>query len=135
MQSCCREGRMMMQEVRRQSYLGISFGVFFIALAAAILIGIIINDWILFIPILLIEMGVYGILVGNMARSRGESRGYGGISDASYFIFWSSLFTLIGLFWLINDALPGVALYLMLIILIFFGVAIILISLSRPRRT
>jgi len=124
----------MMQEVRRSSYLGVTFGVFFIALAIAILIGILLNDWILFIPILLIEMGIYGIVIGSMARKRGETRGYGGISDASYFIFWSSLFTLIGLFWLINDAFPGIALYLILIILIFFGAAIILISLNRPRR-
>jgi ABC-type transport system involved in cytochrome c biogenesis permease subunit len=124
----------MMQEVRRSSYLGVTFGVFFIALAIAILIGILLNDWILFIPILLIEMGIYGIVIGSMARRRGETRGYGGISDASYFIFWSSLFTLIGLFWLINDVFPGIALYLILIILIFFGAAIILISLNRPRR-
>jgi len=123
-----------MQEVRRSSYLGVTFGVFFIALAIAILIGILLNDWILFIPILLIEMGIYGIVIGSMARRRGETRGYGGISDASYFIFWSSLFTLIGLFWLINDVFPGIALYLILIILIFFGAAIILISLNRPRR-
>lgn len=125
----------MMQEVRRPGYLGISFGIFFIALAIAILLGILINDWILFIPILLIEMGVYGIVVGIMARSRGQALGYGGISDASYFTFWSSLFTLIGLFWLINDALPGIALYLVLIILIFFGTAIILISMGRQKRT
>lgn len=124
----------MMHEVKRQSFLGISFGIFFIALAVAIMIGIIINDWILFIPILLIEMGAYGIVAGYLTRNRGETRGYGGISDASYFIFWSTLFMLIGLFWLINDALPGVALYLILIMLIFFGVAIILISMSRPRR-
>ncbi|MEM4264725.1 MAG: hypothetical protein QW505_02965 [Thermoplasmata archaeon] len=125
----------MMQGIRRPGYLGISFGIFFIALAIAILIGTLINDWILFIPILLIEMGVYGIVVGLMARSRGEASGYGGISDASYFAFWSSLFTLIGLFWLINDAFPGIALYLVLIILIFFGTAIILISMGRQKRT
>jgi len=124
----------MMQEIRRPSYLGVTFGVFFIVLAIAILLGIIINDWILFIPILLIMMGIYGIVMGFTSRSRGEVRGYGGMSDAAFFIFWGFLVLIIGAFWLINDVVPGIALYLMLLILVFLGIAMILSSLSRPKR-
>lgn len=124
----------MAQGARPTSYMGITAGYVFIALAISILLAVAMNRWILFIPLTLILVGIYGLFIGFMARSRGPITGFGGLSDAAYFIFWSSILAIIGISWLVNDAYPGATLYIILAFLIWFGFTLIVISISRPHR-
>lgn len=124
----------MAEGVIRASYFGITAGYVFIALAISILLAVTMNRWIFFIPMTLILVGIYGLVVGFMMRSRGAPMGTSGLSDAAYFIFWSSILAIIGLSWLVNDAYPGATLYLLLAFLIWFGFTLIVISISRPHR-
>jgi hypothetical protein len=114
-------------EVRRAHYGSVSAGFVLIAVAVAILLAWFLGDWVLFVPIVLIEWGgfglVFGAMVGRSSEARGESR-----SASGYYILWSSLLLVIGLMWVANDLYPGNLPFLVAVFIIWLAVMIIALA-------
>ena len=96
------------------------------------------NFW-LVIPVALIEVGFYGLAMGTFGELRGNRSQMGGYrwgNDPAYTMFWGSLLVLVGALWLVNDSWPNNIPALSAALLIWFGVAVMLLTRkgeSRPR--
>lgn len=111
---------------------GQTVGFVTIAVGFAIIIATYMTDnfW-LIIPVTLIEVGFYGLAMGAFGELRGSPTGAGGFrwgNDPAYTMFWGSLLVLIGTLWLVNVAWPNNLPALAAAFLIWFGVAVMLLS-------
>lgn len=117
-------------ERRKRDYGGLTVGFFILIIAAAILIGWYMEDWSLFIPIVLIGCGVYGIALGGSLGRRSRPRD-AAKSSASYHIFWGAFLAIVGSIWIANDLYPGNVPLLAAAFLIWLAVTIIVLTLRR----
>ncbi len=101
------------------------------AVIAAIFAG---NTWLLVIPIVMIEGGVYGIALGLLYASRGPAAGPKWGTDPAYTMFWGSLLGILGVLWLVNDAYPNNLPALAAGFLIWLGLAVMLITKKKTAR-
>lgn len=90
----------------KRNYGNLSAGFVLIAIAVAILMAWILGNWIWFIPIVLIECGGLGLLLGVVLR-RSAKPGGPSRSTSAYYTFWGSLLLILGLLWVVNDQYPG----------------------------
>lgn len=111
---------------------GIATGFVIIAIAVAMLIAWTIDDWVLFIPILLLECGVFGIFLAFISE-KDEGKIQLQISNKAFVGIWGLILSLIGVLWLLNDAFPGNLPILFAVFLIFIGVLGIALSLTRHK--
>ncbi|HDP96200.1 MAG TPA: hypothetical protein ENN25_00695 [Euryarchaeota archaeon] len=109
---------------------GIAAGFVIIAIAVAMLVAWAIDDWILFIPILILECGVFGIFL-SIIHEKDEGKIQLQISNKAFVGIWGLILSLIGVLWLLNDAFPGNFPILFAVFLIFIGVLGITLSLMR----
>jgi hypothetical protein len=88
------------------------------------------NIW-LVIPVALIEVGFYGLVMGAFGELRGD-KGSAGVmrwgTDPAYTMFWGSLLILVGALWLVNDTWPNNLPALASAFLIWFGIAVMLLT-------
>ncbi len=130
----------MSQDGRASSILsGQTAGFVTIAVGFAILISSYVtnNPW-LIIPVVLIEIGFYGLVIGAFAGMRGERAPIGGFrwgNDPAYTMFWGSLLVLIGALWLVNDVWPNNIPALVSVFLIWIGIAVMLLSRKGAVKT
>lgn len=111
-----------------------SAGFAFIAIAVAILVAWMWNsDWWSIPPILLIEFGIWGILLGSIA-SRSDPGGTHSSADSSYFLLWGFLLTILGVIWFANRYVPGIAPALIAVVLIFLGIFIMYLSWNKSKK-
>jgi hypothetical protein len=122
------------ETARRASYQGLTAGFAFIAFAVAILLAWVRNDWWSMPPILLIEFGVYGIMMGSlMTRPSGEGSLWA--SDSAYVLLWGCLSAILGVIWFANGYFPNIAPVSIAVVLIFIGGFILALSLSKTRKS
>lgn len=109
-------------------------GFAFIAIAVAILIAWMWNsDWLSIFPILLIEFGIWGVLLGSATSKSGSGTAYGS-SDSSYYLLWGFLLTILGFTWFANKYISGIAPASIAVLLIFIGVFILYLSWKRSKK-
>ncbi|MBI0582613.1 MAG: hypothetical protein ISF22_00140 [Methanomassiliicoccus sp.] len=118
---------------------GQTAGFITIAVGFAILISSYVTDnpW-LIIPVVLIEVGFYGLVMGAFAGLRGERAPPGGFrwgTDPAYTMFWGSLLVLIGALWLVNDIWPNNIPALAASFLIWIGIAVMILSKKGATKT
>ncbi len=116
-----------MQDTRGGSLEGLSIGVMFIAVAAALLLAWFMADWWLFIPFLLVFAGFVWAGLG-LLRGRGE-----GGKEMPYFLFWGGTLVILGGIWLINDQYPGNVPGLVAFVIIWVGAAAVVLSVKRKK--
>lgn len=116
------------------NFQGLTVGASFIIVAIAILIAWSSGDWLLMIPLLLLEFGIFAIIVGFVIATADRGRRYRA-SDSAYMLVWGCLLALLGVAWFINSAFPNSAPLLLAMIFIFIGSAVLAISLTRMRRS
>lgn len=104
----------------------------FFAFAIALLLAWGFGDWILFIPIFLVEIGV-GFLALGFFIHPGEQHKRPVMRDAYYFIIWGSISSLIGIEWLINRQFPGNVPLLIALFVIWMGVISAGLAIGRNR--
>lgn len=100
-----------------------------IAIAAAILIAWIAEDWTLFVPSMLLLGGMFATFVGSRERAGGFDRRRR--NDGNFLMFWGTLLVAFGIIWTINYAFPGNMLFLLIGFLVWLGLAVILFTMRK----
>ncbi|OGS43498.1 MAG: hypothetical protein A3K76_00070 [Euryarchaeota archaeon RBG_13_57_23] len=118
---------------RSSSYEGMTFGFLVIVFAVSILVAWILEDWWLFIPLMLILAGSWWVAMGLLMRPREGARS-SGLGSMSYFVFWGATLVLLGAIWFLNDMYPENAVALVALFLIWIGAMAVGLSLVRLRR-
>ncbi|MBC7107779.1 MAG: hypothetical protein H5T41_03150 [Methanomassiliicoccales archaeon] len=121
----------MVWDSRRIAYGTLIFVFFLVALAIAELIAWYLGDWLLLIPILLVECGVFIIILGILIAIKTEYKRIDSIT--SYFVFWGCLALIAGILWLANGWFPGNIPVLIAVFLIWLAAMILVLSI-RGRR-
>lgn len=111
-----------------------SFTVAFVlfSLAIAILAAWVIEDWILMVPIFLIEIGIGFLALGFLIRP-GEMGKRPVMRNAYYYVVWGSICALIGSEWLVNRQYPGNVPLLIALFIIWMGVITLGLAIGRNR--
>ena len=121
---------------------GQSVGVVTIAIGFAVLISAYLiprnNLW-LIIPMIMLEVGLYGLGIALFAQLRGTSNAGRWGSDSRYTMFWSSMVTVLGVMWLVYDQL-GVdkANYIpafVAVFLFYFGITAMLMNRNKSAKS
>jgi hypothetical protein len=128
----------MSQDGKKSALSGQTAGFITIAVGFAILVSSYLtsNFW-LVIPVVLIEIGFYGLVIGAFGEMRGEKGQPGAArwgTDPGYTMFWGSLLVLVGALWLVNDMWPDNVPALAAAFLIWFGIAVMLLTRKSPTR-
>ncbi|MBU0623333.1 MAG: hypothetical protein KJ672_00640 [Candidatus Thermoplasmatota archaeon] len=122
-----------MSSSRRSGYESLSVGYLIIAFAISIAIAWALADWILVIPVFLLESGVFYTVLGVYTRRREQDPK--AASSSSYIIFWGGTVALVGAIWLLNRQYPGNVPLLIVLFLVWVGLFAILLSLPRLRQS
>jgi apolipoprotein N-acyltransferase len=122
-----------MSSSRRSGYESLSVGYLVIAFAISIAIAWALEDWILVIPVFLLESGVFYAVLGVYTRRR--ERDPKAASSSSYIIFWGGTVALVGAIWLLNRQYPGNVPLLVVLFLVWVGLFAIVLSLPRLRQS
>jgi len=119
--------RTMNGEVKKAHFGSISAGVVLVAVAIAILVAWYLGDWVLVVPLVLIEWGAYGVILGAVVGK--SSRTSGAAHAASgYYALWGSLLLVIGLMWFANDLYPGNFPVLVAVFIIWLAITIVVLA-------
>jgi len=122
-----------MSSSRRSGYESLSVGYLIIAFAVSIAIAWALDDWILVIPVFLLEAGVFYAVLGIYTRQREQDPK--AASGSSYMIFWGGTIALVGAIWLLNRQYPGNVPLLIVLFLVWIGLFAIVLSLPRLRQS
>lgn len=118
---------------------GQTLGVVTIAIGFAILIGAYLirdNIW-LIIPVVMLEVGIYGMGIALSPQLRGTSASGRWGNDSTYTMFWSSLVIVVGIMWVVYDQLRNVDLVpaFVAVFLFYFGITVILMNRNKTTKT
>jgi len=127
-------GALRMNGGRRSGYESLTVGFMFIAFALSLLIAWAIEDWWMFIPVMLILAGLFWLLI-SLTMSPGGRFERPGRRDMPYFAFWGATLALLGSIWIVNDQYPGNAVILVALFLIWIGMVVVALSLGRFKRS
>jgi len=122
-----------MSSSRRSGYESLSVGYLVIAFAVSIAIAWALADWVLVVPVFLLEAGAFYAVLGIYTRQR--EQGPKAASSSSYMIFWGGTVALVGAIWLLNRQYPGNVPLLIVLFLVWIGLFAILLSLPRLRQS
>jgi hypothetical protein len=115
---------------RRFNSAGISAAAILLSVAVAILISYALNNWWLFIPLILLEIGIYvliiGISLGRPAPGMPWTK-----SDSNYYLFWGNLLAMIGALLILNSFFPGNVVILVVVFLIWFAAFALIFSMRK----
>ena len=103
-----------------------------IAFAVSLLLAWASGDWWLFIPLILLIAGSIWAGLGLVAR-RAEVTLRAKRSDTAYYFFWGATMALLGALWLINGSYPGNMVAILVIILVWIGAVIVVLSVKRKK--
>jgi apolipoprotein N-acyltransferase len=118
---------------RRSGYESLSVGYLIIAFAVSIAIAWALADWILVVPVFLLEAGVFYAVLGIYTRQREQNPK--AASSSSYMIFWGGTVALVGAIWLLNRQYPGNVPLLIVLFLVWVGLFAIVLALPRLRQS
>jgi len=122
-----------MSSSRRSGYESLSVGYLIIAFAISIAIAWSLADWILVVPVFLLEAGVFYAILGIYTRQREQDPK--AASSSSYMIFWGGTIALVGAIWLLNRQYPGNVPLLIVLFLVWVGLFAIVLALPRLRQS
>ena len=122
-----------MSSSRRSGYESLSVGYLVIAFAVSIAIAWALEDWVLVVPVFLLEAGAFYAVLGIYTRQREQDPK--AASSSSYMIFWGGTVALVGAIWLLNRQYPGNVPLLIVLFLVWIGLFAILLSLPRLRQS
>ena len=122
-----------MNSSRRSGYESLSVGYLIIAFAISIAIAWALSDWILVIPVFLLEAGVFYAVLGIHTRQREQDPK--AASSSSYIMFWGGTIALVGAIWLLNRQYPGNVPLLIVLFLVWVGLFAIVLALPRLRQS
>jgi surface polysaccharide O-acyltransferase-like enzyme len=122
-----------MSSSRRSGYESLSVGFLIIAFAISIAVAWALDDWILVIPVFLLEAGVFYAVLGVYMRQREQDPK--AASSSSYTIFWGGTIALVGAIWLLNRQYPGNVPLLIVLFLVWVGLFAIVLALPRLRKS
>lgn len=122
-----------MSSSRRSGYESLSVGYLIIAFAVSIAIAWTLNDWILVIPVFLLEAGVFYAVLGVYMRQREQDTK--AASSSSYTMFWGGTIALVGAIWMLNRQYPGNVPLLIVLFLVWVGLFAIVLALPRLRQS
>jgi uncharacterized membrane protein len=117
---------------RRSGYESLSVGYLLIAFAVSILVAWLVREWILIIPVMLLEAGVFYISLGVIMRPGGQDAKRA--STSNYYVFWGGTMALLGVLWLFSRQYPGNAVLLVVVFIIWIGAVAMVMSLPRLRQ-
>jgi hypothetical protein len=116
----------------RSNYESFTLAYVLFSIAIAILVAWAANEWILFIPIFLIEVGIGYLVLGFIIRPA-ELHKRPVMRDAYYYVLWGSVSALIGSEWLINRQYPGNVPLLVALFIVWMGVISAGLAIGRNR--
>lgn len=116
----------------RSNYESFTVAYVLFSLAIALLVAWVAEDWVIFIPIFLLEVGIGYLVLGFVIRPA-EMHKRPVMRDAYYYVLWGSISALIGLEWLINMAYPGNVPLLIALFIIWMGVISAGLAIGRNR--
>jgi hypothetical protein len=120
---------------------GQSLGVVVIAIGFAVLIAayVVRDNLLLMIPMVMLEVGIYGLGISFFAQLRGTSSSGRWGNDAHYTLFWSSIVTVIGIMWLVYSQLGKNAIdyapAFIAVFLFYFGITFMLMNRNKSAKT
>lgn len=118
---------------RRSGYESLSVGYLIIAFAISIGVAWTLDDWILLVPIFLLEAGIFYAVLGIYIRQREQEPK--AASSSSYMVFWGGTITMVGAIWLLNRQYPGNVPLLIVAFLIWIGLFAVVLALPRIRQS
>jgi apolipoprotein N-acyltransferase len=116
----------------RSNYESFTVAYVLFSFAIALLIAWVLDEWILFIPVFLIEVGIGYLVLGFVIRPA-ELHKRPVMRDAYYYVLWGSISALIGFEWLINRQYPGNVPLLIALFIIWMGVISAGLAIGRNR--
>jgi hypothetical protein len=116
----------------RSNYESFTVAYVLFSFAIALLVGWALADWILLVPVFLIEVGIGYLVLGFVIRPA-EMHKRPVMRDAYYYVLWGSVSALIGLEWLINRQYPGNVPLLIALFIIWMGVISAGLAIGRNR--
>jgi apolipoprotein N-acyltransferase len=122
-----------MNGARRSGYESLTVGFMVIAFALSLLISWLMQEWWLFIPIMLILAGLFWVVISLTMRPGGRFE-RPGKRETPFFAFWGATLVLLGTIWIGNDAYPGNGVVLVVLFLIWIGAVAMALSLRRLTR-
>lgn len=115
---------------RRYNSSGISAAAVLLSLAVAIIISLALNNWWLLVPVILLEMGVFvlilGLSIGRPSQGMPWTK-----SDSNYYLFWGNLMAMIGGLLIVNTFFPGNVIFLIVVLLVWLAIFALLFSMRR----
>jgi len=115
-------------------------GVVTIAIGFAVLISAYMiprdNLW-LVIPMVMLEVGIYGLGMAYFKQLRGVNSSSKWGNDFHYTLFWSSMVTVVGVMWLVYDQIKDANLIpaFIAVFLFYFGIMVMLMSRNKTSKT
>lgn len=122
-----------MSSSRRSGYESLSVGYLIIAFAVSIAVAWSLADWILVVPVFLLEAGVFYAVLGVYMRQREQDPK--AASSSSYTVFWGGTIALVGAMWLLNRQYPGNVPLLVVLFLVWVGLFAIVLAIPRLRKS
>jgi len=116
----------------RSNYESFTVAYVLFSFAIALLVAWVLDDWILFIPVFLIEVGIGYLVLGFVIRPA-ELHKRPVMRDAYYYVLWGSTSALIGFEWLINRQYPDNVPLLIALFIIWMGVISAGLAIGRNR--
>ena len=92
--------------IRRYNSAGITAAALLISAAVAIIISLSLNNWWLLVPIILLEIGIYILIIG-LALGRPTPGMPWTKSDSNFYLFWGNLLAAIGAILILNSFFPS----------------------------
>lgn len=119
-----------MNSSRMGGYETFSIGFVMIAVAICVLVSWSLDDWGLFIPLLMIIVGVFYIALGATIRVKDQTR-RSAFADMPFYVFWGGTLGLLGSMWLLNREFPGNLPVIVAVFIVWVGFVVIFLSVRR----
>lgn len=115
----------------RSGFESLSIGFLMIAFAVSVLVAWVAGEWILVIPVMLLEAGAFYVVLGLFMR-QGEPESKRS-SNANYYAFWGATMAILGTMWLFSRQYPGNGVLLFVVFIVWIGAVAMMMALPRLR--
>ena len=116
--------------IRRHNSVGITAAALLISAALAIVISLSLNNWWILVPIILLEIGIYVLMIG-LTLGRPSPGMPWTKSDSNFYLFWGNLLAAVGALLILNSFFPGNVIILIVVLLIWFAIFALVFSMRK----
>ena len=118
---------------------GQTVGVVTIAIGFALLIAfyVVSESIYLMIPVIMLEIGIYGMALGAFSYLRGARTAGRWGNDSVYSLFWGSMIAVVGAMWIAYDRLATIEALpaFVAVFLFYFGITMLIINRNKTVRS